>query len=301
MRAQALRNGPFCLWTQDCEKRGFTKSSVTWTMGLRFRPMTSRFEAWNEENIVVNTLDRFTELSDPKTLYFMSYSHFYVFFLSLLDFSLSDSFRPSENPFDDSSSYDEQQERRPRQNQKDDNRRCESRLRVNIPEFNRDTLNPEGFIDWLVVVEEVFKFKEVSENKKVSLIATRLHGRASAWWQQLKLTRESWKAKSHNWRKMKCMRANFIPHNYQWLMYRRLQNLKRGTKFVEDYKTEFYQLIARNDIQEIDDQLVSRYIGGLRVQIMDSINMFDPVILSDSFGKIELSCWTFIFFCHNRS
>ncbi|GJV41642.1 putative reverse transcriptase domain-containing protein [Tanacetum coccineum] len=66
-------------------------------------------------------------------------------------------------------------------------------------------------------------------------------------------------------------------------MYQRLQNLKRGTKSVQDYTTEFYQLIARNDIQETDDQLVSRYIGGLRVQIMDSVNMFDPVTLSDAY------------------
>nr|GEV53287.1 hypothetical protein [Tanacetum cinerariifolium] len=41
--------------------------------------------------------------------------------------------------------------------------------------------------------------------------------------------------------------------------------------------------LERNDIQEIDDQLVSRYIGGLRVQIMDSINMFDSVTLSDAY------------------
>ncbi|GKC81093.1 reverse transcriptase domain-containing protein, partial [Tanacetum coccineum] len=63
----------------------------------------------------------------------------------------------SENPFgeDDDSSSDEQ---------------------VNIPDFAGDTLSPEGFIDWLVTVEEVFEFKEVPENKRVSLIATKLHG-----------------------------------------------------------------------------------------------------------------------------
>ncbi|GJV41637.1 putative nucleotidyltransferase, ribonuclease H [Tanacetum coccineum] len=142
--------------------------------------------------------------------------------------------------------------------------------------FFGNTLNPEGFIDWLVAVEEVFEFKDVPENKRVSLIATKLRGRASAWWQQLKLTRERvGKPRVTSWRKMKkLLRENFIPHNYQRLMYQRLQNLKQGTKSVEDYTTKFYQLIARNDIQETDDQLVSRYIGGLRVQIMDSVNIF---------------------------
>ncbi|GKC42023.1 hypothetical protein Tco_1059745 [Tanacetum coccineum] len=68
-------------------------------------------------------------------------------------------------------------------------------MRVNIPEFHGDTLNPKGFIDCLVVVEEVFEFKE------------------------------------------------------------------------------------------IDDQLVSCYIGGLRVQIMDSVNMFNPVTLSYAYQR----------------
>ncbi|GJT96538.1 putative nucleotidyltransferase, ribonuclease H [Tanacetum coccineum] len=144
----------------------------------------------------------------------------------------------SENLFfdGDGSSSDEQPDR-PRRNQREDNRRWESRMRVNIPEFDGNTLNPEGFIDWLVAVEEVFEFKDVPENKRVSLITTKLRGRAF------------------------------------------------GTKSVEDYTTEFYQLIPRNDIQEIDDQLVSHYIGGLRVQIMDSINMFDPVTLSDAYQR----------------
>nr|GEY91372.1 putative reverse transcriptase domain-containing protein [Tanacetum cinerariifolium] len=192
-----------------------------------------------------------------------------------------------ENPFGDGSSSDEQSVVRPRRNQREDNRRWESGIRVNIPDFDGDTLNPEGFIDWLAAVEELFEFKEVPENKRVSLITTKLCGRASVWWQQMKLTRERvGKSKITSWQKMKkCITVNFIPHNYQRLMYPWLQNLKQGSKSVEDYTTEFYQLIARNDIQESEDQLVSRYIGGLRVQIMDSVNMFDPMTLSDAFQR----------------
>nr|GEY13770.1 hypothetical protein [Tanacetum cinerariifolium] len=65
-----------------------------------------------------------------------------------------------ENPFGDGSSSDEQSVLRPRRNQKEDNRRWESGMRVNIPDCDVDTLNPEGFIDWLDAVEEVFEFKE---------------------------------------------------------------------------------------------------------------------------------------------
>ncbi|GKB12426.1 enoyl-[acyl-carrier-protein] reductase, mitochondrial [Tanacetum coccineum] len=36
------------------KKRGITKSGITWALGLCFRPLTSRFEAWNKDNTVLN-------------------------------------------------------------------------------------------------------------------------------------------------------------------------------------------------------------------------------------------------------
>nr|GEX68990.1 hypothetical protein [Tanacetum cinerariifolium] len=81
-----------------------------------------------------------------------------------------------------------------------------------------------------------------------------------------------------------------------WSMLRRLissgkSQSDRATACISsisvfgNYTTEFYQLIARNDIQEREYQLVSRYIGGLRVQIMDSVNIFDPMTLFDAFQR----------------
>ena len=46
---------------------------------------------------------------------------------------------------------------------------------------------------------------------------------------------------------------------------------------MDEYSTKFYQLIAKNEIQETEDQLVARYIGDLKFQIQDTVNMFDPV------------------------
>ena len=163
----------------------------------------------------------------------------------------------------------------------DDNRRWESGMRTEIPEFH-GSLQAEEFLDWLATVEEILEFKGVPEDKRVPLVATRLRGRATAWWQQLKLTRHRvGKSKIKTWEKMKKhLRAAFLPYNFQRLMYQRLQNLKQGSRTFDEYTTDFYQLVARNEIQEIEDQLVSRYIGGLRVQIQDTVNMFDPVSVS---------------------
>lgn len=141
--------------------------------------------------------------------------------------------------------------------------RWEAGLKIGLLEF-QGFLQPEEFLDWLFAIEEILEFKEVPENKRVPLVATRFRGRAAAWWQQSKVTRSrQGKKKIDSWDKMKKhMRASFLPHNYTRTLYQNLQNLRQGAKTVEEYTTEFYQLLARNDLGETEEQLVSRYIGG---------------------------------------
>ena len=55
---------------------------------------------------------------------------------------------------------------------------------------------------------------------------------------------------------------------------------------MDDYTTKFYQLMARNKIQERNEQLVVRYIGGLRVQFQDTLNLFDPVFISEAHQRV---------------
>ncbi|KAH7857496.1 hypothetical protein Vadar_013373 [Vaccinium darrowii] len=140
-----------------------------------------------------------------------------------------------------------------------DFRPWESGLRIDLPEF-QGGLTPEEFLDWVAAMDEVLEFKQVPEDKRVSLVATRFRGRAAAWWQQLKQTRmRQGKDKISSWEKLKKkMRVAFLPHNYSRLMYQRLQNLRQNSRSVDDYTTEFHQLVARNDLAETEEQLVSR-------------------------------------------
>ena len=89
------------------------------------------------------------------------------------------------------------------------------------------------------------------------------------------------KSKLTDWEKMKRkIRSEFLPHNFQKLMYQKLQKLRQGLRTVDEYTTEFYQLLVRNNIQETQDQLVSRYCGGLRSQIVEVVKLFDPGTVS---------------------
>jgi hypothetical protein len=87
---------------------------------------------------------------------------------------------------------------------------------------------------------------------------------------------------------MKKMRPAFLPHNYLRTMYQRLQNWNQGSKSVDEYTEEFHKLLARVDLSESDEQLVSRYIGGLRTQIQDTVNLFDPVNISSAHQRALL-------------
>ncbi|KAK2659197.1 hypothetical protein Ddye_005730 [Dipteronia dyeriana] len=66
-------------------------------------------------------------------------------------------------------------------------RDLENLLKTDTP----GSLQLEEFSDWLATVEEVSDSEGVPKDKFVPLVATRLRNRTAAWWQQLKLSRNS--------------------------------------------------------------------------------------------------------------
>ena len=52
-------------------------------------------------------------------------------------------------------------------------------FKLDIPNF-KGCLQPKEFLDWVAAVEEILKFKEVPQDKRVSLVVTKFRGRAAA-------------------------------------------------------------------------------------------------------------------------
>lgn len=77
------------------------------------------------------------------------------------------------NPF---ASSDGDEERRPRRTRRD--KQSYMNFKVEIPEFE-GRLDPDEFLEWINTVERVFEYKEVPDNKKVKLVALKLHKYAS--------------------------------------------------------------------------------------------------------------------------
>ncbi|KAE8676344.1 putative CCCH-type zinc finger family protein [Hibiscus syriacus] len=159
-------------------------------------------------------------------------------------------------------------------------------FRVDLPEFF-GTLQAEGFVDWINEVERIFEYKEVPDRVKVKLIAIKLKGRASAWWEQLRRSREKQgKAKITDWEKMKKkMKGHFLPFGYTQTLFQRLHALRQGARSVDDYTEEFYQLVARNDLSETEEQMVARYLGGLRQPLQDVISLHSLWSVSEAYQR----------------
>ncbi|KAE8672853.1 putative CCCH-type zinc finger family protein [Hibiscus syriacus] len=167
-----------------------------------------------------------------------------------------------------------------------DERHGDLGFRVDLPEFS-GTLQAEGFVDWINEVERIFEYKEVPDRVKVKLIAIKLKGRASAWWEQLRRSRErQGKAKITDWEKMKKkMKGHFLPFGYTQTLFQRLHALRQGARSVDDYTEEFYQLVARNDLSETEEQMVARYLGGLRQPFQDVLSLHSLWSVSEAYQR----------------
>jgi hypothetical protein len=163
--------------------------------------------------------------------------------------------------------------------------RWESNFRLEFPEFHGG-VNPEEFVDWLSTVERVFEYYEVPEQKKTKLVGVKLRGRASAWWEQVQVHRlRRGKPKVQEWAKMKKkLTAQFLPHNYAQQLYQSLHTL-RQTGLVEEYGDRFYQLIARIDLMETEEQTVARFISGLKLNIQDQLVFHTCWTLSQAYNR----------------
>ena len=134
-------------------------------------------------------------------------------------------------------------------------------------------------------------FLLIKKNRRTSLVATRFRGCATAWWQQLKTSCvRARKPKIVSWDKLKKkhIRRAFLPYNYERTMYERLQNLRQGNRMVDKYALEFCLLLTCNEITEANAQLVSRFIGGLRQQYQNILNLFDPLTVSEAHQRALL-------------
>nr|XP_023923494.1 uncharacterized protein LOC112034904 [Quercus suber] len=69
------------------------------------------------------------------------------------------------------------------------------------------------------------------------------------------------------------MANRFLPPDYQQKLFRQYQDCRQGTRTVNEYMEEFDRLANHNDLEETEDQRISRFVHGLRVSIRDRVSL----------------------------
>ncbi|VFQ89801.1 unnamed protein product [Cuscuta campestris] len=161
-------------------------------------------------------------------------------------------------------------------------------FKVDLPTFEGKN-DPDEFLEWLETVERVFDFKDIPEDKKVKIVALKLRKYASTWWTNTctKRRREG-KVPVKSWLKMRAlMKKKFLPEQYVKDNFAHLQQLRQGTRTVEDYTREFEELLMRCDLQEDDSQTLVRYLFGLNTQIANVVEL-QPYDTFEELSKLAL-------------
>ncbi|KAF7144212.1 hypothetical protein RHSIM_Rhsim05G0179000 [Rhododendron simsii] len=132
-------------------------------------------------------------------------------------------------------------------------------IQVHVPDFE-GKLNTNEYCDWTESLEAFFDWRDLSDERKVQFVATKLKGHALIWWQQYQCSRvRKGVPKVSTWAEMKLkLDENFLPLDYAQTLYQKLHQLnQQSNQSVADYTEQFYQYLSRINLRESDDQLVA--------------------------------------------
>ncbi|KAI4325783.1 hypothetical protein MLD38_031150 [Melastoma candidum] len=146
-------------------------------------------------------------------------------------------------------------------------------MSVQIPAFEGN-LDLEEFIDWMHTVERIFDYEEVPGEKKVKMATLKMKKYASLWWENTnQQRRREGRDKIRTWSKMKrAMTKRFLPEHYRRDLYIKLQSLQQVSS-VSEYTRESERLLLQCDVQEAQEQTITKYLRGLKPHIADVVEL----------------------------
>eukprot|EP00253_Pinus_taeda_P009358 PITA_09358 len=159
-----------------------------------------------------------------------------------------------------------------------------SKPKPEIPNYD-GSLSADVLLDWVSELDKYFENEEISEDKRVIFVATKLKGHAALWWDSVQADRRRMnKLPIRKWPRMVAkLKGRFLYKDYQVELYRRVQNLKQKVMNVQEYTEEFYRVNLHAGYTEDTPEKTTRYVNGLRMEILDEISILSPRSVEEAF------------------
>eukprot|EP00253_Pinus_taeda_P002212 PITA_02212 len=152
-----------------------------------------------------------------------------------------------------------------------------SRPKPELPTYD-GSLSIDVVLDWISEMDKYFECKEVSEDRRFKFAATKLKGHATLWWDSVQNERKRLnKTPIKTWTRMVAkLKGRFLPRDYQITLHRQVQNLRQRGMTVKEYIEELYRVNLRAGYTEDTTERTTRYVNGLRMDILDEISILSP-------------------------
>ncbi|PUV26773.1 hypothetical protein PAHAL_J012600 [Panicum hallii] len=142
-----------------------------------------------------------------------------------------------------------------------------SKIKFKIPSFD-GKYDPDAFLTWEMAVEQKFTCHDFPENACVRAATSEFTDFAYIWW--IEHGKKNPNNMPQTWDALKrIMRARFVPSYYARDLLNQLQQLKQGTKSVEEYYQELQMGMLLCNLEEDVEPTMARFLGGLNREIQD--------------------------------
>jgi hypothetical protein len=144
-----------------------------------------------------------------------------------------------------------------------------SKINLTIPEFN-STYDPDAYLEW-ELVDKKFAIHVFPANNQVRAATSEFTHFASIWWRE---HCNKHPTEIHTtWDALKVlMRHRFVPSYYACDLLNKLQCLKQGTHFVEEYYQELQIGMLHCGLVENNDAAMACFLDGLNREIQDVLD-----------------------------
>jgi hypothetical protein len=151
---------------------------------------------------------------------------------------------------------------------------CEYQMKIDLLSFDGH-LHVEDFLDLVMEVERFFEYISIPEDRKVKLVAYKFKEGASAWWEQLQISRAR-QGKGFLTSGLKInrlLKVRFLPLDFDQLLLKLYKECQLGVQTIQIYVDDFYRLFAENDLNNTKALPVARFLERMRLQSKDRVSM----------------------------